>query len=110
VRTYEALFIIKDAVAEDRVKDVVTRLAGDIEKAGGRITETLPVGRRQFARPLRKKEGGYYVVLTFTFDEPKLSALSARYTLDEDVFRFQITRVVQKAAKPARAEAAAKPV
>jgi ribosomal protein S6 len=100
VRTYDGFFIIKETVPEEKVKDVIARIKGEIEKAGGRIIETRDLGRRTFARTMQKTDSGFYVALTLQMDATKVGGLTGRYQLDEDIFRFQISRLDDKLAKP----------
>lgn len=107
MRTYEGLFIFQDALPEERVKEAAGRVGAEIEKGGGRVLETRPLGRRQFSRQLDKKDSGFYVAIAFQFDESKMAGLPARFKLDADIFRFQLTHMVvlkkkvEKKAAPA---------
>jgi ribosomal protein S6 len=106
VRTYEGLFIFQDALPEERVKEAAGRVGAEIEKGGGRVLETRPLGRRQFSRQLDKTDSGYYVAIAFQFDEAKMAGLPARFKLDGDIFRFQLTHMVVKKVEKKAAPAA----
>jgi small subunit ribosomal protein S6 len=108
VKTYEGLFIFNDTLPEERVKEAAGRVGAEIDKSGGRVLETRPLGRRQFSRQLDKKDGGFYVSILFQSEESKVGTLPARFKLEEEIFRFQITIVEPK--KPAKKPAAAAPV
>ena len=92
MNTYEGLFIFGETVQEERLKDLVAYVTGEITKAGGKVSETRDMGRRSFARIMQKKESGFYVSLTFKIAADKISVLTARYHLNDDIFRVQITR------------------
>lgn len=93
---YEGLFIFGETVQEERLKELAAYATGEIEKAGGKILETRDLGRRSFARIMQKKESGFYLSVTFKIAADKVSVLTSRYHLNDDVFRFQITRLDEK--------------
>lgn len=96
---YDGLFIFGESVRDDRVGEMTGYVTGEIEKLGGKIVGTRDMGRRQFARTMQKKESGAYVAVTFKLDPAKVAALSARYKLNDDVFRCQIVRLTEELAK-----------
>jgi ribosomal protein S6 len=99
VNTYEGLFIFGESVQEERVKEMVTHVTGEIEKHGGKVTATRDMGRRPFARTMQKKETGFYVAVAFQMEGDKLAALNARYALIDEIFRVQIIRLSAEMAK-----------
>ena len=118
MNTYEGLFIFADTLKEEELKVILDRTVATIEKQGGSVLGTKKLGRRNFARPMSKRESGVYVRTVFNLDPTKVTPLLARYKLDEDVFRVQITRgdskslefvanlVTEEAEKKIEAEAA----
>jgi len=100
VNMYEALFIFDETVQEERLKDLSAQAIGEITKAGGKILETRELGRRTFARIMQKKESGFYMSVTFKIAPEKLSALTAKYHLQDEIFRVQITRFDPKLVAP----------
>ena len=93
---YEGLFIFDETVQEERLKDLAAFVTGEITKAGGKILESKDLGRRSFARIMQKKESGFYLSIIFQIAADKVSVLTSRYHLNDDVFRFQITRFDDK--------------
>jgi ribosomal protein S6 len=47
------------------------------------------MGKKDFARPLKKQKAGFYVVLMIKLDGLKLDAFKKRLKLATDVFRSQ---------------------
>ncbi len=92
MNTYEGLFIFADTLKEDEFKEALDRTMAVIEKQGGSVLCAKKMGRRNFARPMAKRESGIYVRAVFNLDPSKITPLQARYILNEDVFRVQITR------------------
>ncbi len=101
MNTYDGLFIFGESVRDERVGEMTGYVVGEIEKLGGKILNKREMGQRSFARPLQKKETGFYLAVTFAMDGDKLAALNARYKLNDDVFRCQIVKLSEKqAAQP----------
>ena len=91
MKKYEALFIFGETVQEERLKDLAAYVTGEITKAGGKVLESKDLGRRSFARVMQKKETGFYLSVIFQIAPEKVSVLTSRYHLNDDIFRFQIT-------------------
>ena len=89
---YEAMFIFPDRFQEEDLEGVLKNVRGEVEALGGQVLSSTRLGRRQFARPMKKSEHGHYAVVTFTIDAAHLPALHARYKLNEEVLRVQIVR------------------
>ncbi len=92
MNTYEGLFIFADTLKEDELKTAIENAMALIEKHGGSVLGNKKLGRRAFARPMKKRESGVYVRAIFNLDPSKVSNLVASYKLSEDVFRVQITK------------------
>ena len=98
---YEAMFIFPESVKEDQLDGAVNRARGEIEKLGGRIESTTRLGKRAFARRMKKQQGGHYVVIGFRLAGDQIVALQERYRLTEEVFRVQIHRAAEMDAEAA---------
>jgi ribosomal protein S6 len=92
VNRYEAMFILPESVKDEDLKGVLESACEEIKKLDGQIESQTRLGKRPFARKLGKETAGHYVIVTFKLAPDKLSALQARYKLDERIFRVQITR------------------
>jgi ribosomal protein S6 len=102
---YEALFIFPESLKDDELEAAVGRVRDEIKKAGGEIESTTRLGKRAFARRLKKKEAGHYVIVTCKMDGNEIRPLLARYRLNSDVFRVQWVRAGETAAAGAATEA-----
>ena len=107
---YEAMFIFPESVKEDQLDAAVNRARGEIEKVGGRIESATRLGKRMFARRMKKQQGGHYVVVGFRIAGDQVTPLLERYRLAEDVFRVQIHRADEKAVETAAATEGTKDV
>ena len=86
---YEGLFIFPETLDEENLDHSIARVKEELETLGGTLESTTRMGKKNFARPLKKQKAGYYVVLMFKLDGTKIDALKQRLTLSTDVFRSQ---------------------
>jgi ribosomal protein S6 len=98
---YEAMIIFPESFKEEALEEVMNRVKGEIEKAGGAVHNMTRMGRRAFARYLKKQEAGQYAVVGFTVGGDKIPALHAKFKLDEEIFRIQIVRAPEVKPAPA---------
>lgn len=116
MKKYDALYIFVNAPKEEAVDPLTEKVGAEITRLGGVILGSEMLGRKTFARELKKREAGIYVRIRFELDPAKVADLRARYALLEDVFRVQILAVddrrealvvQQQARRKAKAEAEA---
>ena len=91
MKKYEGLIILSQPVDEQTLEDKLDKIRAEVTKQGGTVEHTTRMGRQTFARRLKKKDAGFYVLLAFTLDPAKIAILRERYKFNEDVFRVQIT-------------------
>ena len=111
MKPYEALFILAETVRDENVEEFAAKARTEIERLGGVIEQTLNLGRRPFAVPLHKREGGVYVRIDFMMEPDKFKDLQPRFRLNENVFRMQFVCMAKerRLAATAKAKAAAAP-
>ncbi|MBQ7722122.1 MAG: 30S ribosomal protein S6 [Kiritimatiellae bacterium] len=116
MKKYDALYIFVNAVRDDAIEPLVEKVGADITRLGGKVLGSEMLGRKTFARVMKKKESGVYVRVRFELDPAKVAELRARYALNDEIFRVQILAVddrrealvvEQNARRKAAAEAAA---
>jgi len=103
VNRYEGMFIFPDSLKDEQLDAAVARVKADIEKLGGTVETMTRLGKRTFARRLKRRTAGHYVVIMFRLDGDKVPALRERCRLSEEVFRAEF---YQADDTPAPAEAA----
>ena len=89
MNTYEGLFIFPEALDEEGLDQAVARVKEELEKLGGSIESTARMGKKTFARPLKKQKAGLYVIIVFKLGGEKMDAFKMRLKLGTDVFRHQ---------------------
>lgn len=87
---YEAMIIFRESLKETDWDGAVEAIRTEIEKLAGKMTSSTRLGKREFARPMQKQQGGHYGLIAFQLDGDKVAALQARLKLDEQVFRVQV--------------------
>ena len=110
MKKYDGLYIFAGNAKDDVLEASLTKAVAEIERFGGQIETQEILGKRAFARPMRKRENGVYAIVRFELDPAKVSELVNRYKLVEEVFRVQILAVdARREAKlAAQREAAAR--
>ena len=98
---YEAMIIFPDALKDEALDAALEKVEAEIEKSGGKVDSKTRMGRRQFARPMDKQNSGQYMVVNFKLAGDKLTALQARFKLNEEIFRIQIVRASEIIPVPA---------
>ncbi len=96
MKTYSGLFILPDGMPEAEFQEAVNRLSAEVTRAGGEVLKTETTGRKTFARRLGKRDSGCYVRLLFRVEPDKVAALTQRYPLHENLFRFQIVHADER--------------
>ena len=97
-RLYEGLFIFPETLDEEGLDQAVEEVKMELEKLGGSLESTTRMGKKNFARPLKKQKAGYYVMLMFKLDGQKIDAFKKRLKLATNVFRSQFIQVEESDA------------
>ena len=97
-RLYEGLFIFPETLDEEGLDHAVEEVKMELEKLGGSLESTTRMGKKNFARPLKKQKAGYYVMLMFKLDGRKIDDFKRRLKLATNVFRAQFVRVEESDA------------
>lgn len=114
MKTYDALYIFVGIAKDDVLEANLEKALAEVTRVGGNVVAKEVLGRRPFARPMKKRENGVYVKVRLELDPAKVDELVNRYHLVEEVFRVQILAVDARreekiaSERTARAERAAK--
>ncbi len=116
MKKYDALYIFVNAPKDDAVEPLIEKVASEITRLGRNVLGSEFLGKKTFARELKKRDAGIYVRTRFELDPASVEELRARYALVDEVFRIQILAVddrrealvvEQNARRKAKADAAA---
>ena len=89
---YEGLFIFPETLDEENLDLAIGRVKEELERLGGSLESTTRMGKKTFARPMRKQKAGYYVVMMIRLDGGQMAAFKKRLKLATDVFLSQFVR------------------
>ena len=105
MKKYEAIFILDMRKVEDDGKAFAEEFGKMIQNWGGVVNETNLMGRKQFAREIKKRKTGIYWDYVFELDSLKCKEVRNMYRLDERVIRILIVNYERPEGVPAIAGA-----
>ncbi|MDR0851550.1 MAG: 30S ribosomal protein S6 [Clostridiales Family XIII bacterium] len=86
---YEIMFIIANALDDEKKAAIVETVKGIIED-GGEVTKADVIGTKRLAYPIQKKNEGYYVLIEFNAPAELPKELDRRLRISDDVVRHLI--------------------
>jgi small subunit ribosomal protein S6 len=96
VNSYELLFVIANALDDEKKEATVGIVKGIIEDGGGEVSRVDVMGTRRLAYPIEKKMEGYYVLVEFNAPADLPKELDRRLRISDDVVRHIIVNVNEK--------------
>ncbi|MDH3346080.1 MAG: 30S ribosomal protein S6, partial [Kiritimatiellaceae bacterium] len=60
---YEGLFIFPETLDEEQLDQAIDAVKTEVEKLGGSLESSTRLGKRTFARPMKKKKAGIYTIM-----------------------------------------------
>lgn len=94
---YEAMVILPESLTEDEIEQGLDRLTQAVKAQGGEAGKASRMGRKTFARPMKKQTVGEYALLRFEMDGEKVDPFIKSLKLDEAIFRIQVSRLPEAA-------------
>jgi len=107
---YEGLFIFPETLEEEQLDQAIAAVKTEIESLEGVFENATRLGKRSFARPMKKKKAGIYAIITFRIEGLKVADLKRRLKLATNVFRAQFMKVDEAALAAKLAAQAAEEV
>lgn len=90
MKKYESVFILDIRRIEDDGNTFAEELSKLIETMGGKVIEKVSMGRKQFAREIKKRKAGAYWNHVFSLTAEQVGEIRNKYRLDERVLRMLI--------------------
>jgi len=90
---YETVFIARQDLTENQVKDLTDRFCKVITEAKGKILKTEQWGLRTLAYKINKSRKGHYTLIESEVAGPGIIELERIMRLDEDVMRSLTIRL-----------------
>jgi len=92
-RTYEVIFIVDPAAAEEEVMKLSEGVQKIITGQGGSITKTEMMGKRQLAYEINHKRDGTYVLLEVEGSGREIAEVERRMRVNDQILRYMTVRV-----------------
>ena len=93
MRNYELVFIVRPDLEEEELLEARESIGDLITSSGGEVSVVDPWGRRRLAYPIADQLEGFYVLMQFELDPPRLPELERVMKLDNRVIRYLLIRV-----------------
>ena len=90
MNSYEVLFVIANALDDEKKEATTTMVGTIIGDNGGEVTRVDIIGTRKLAYPIEKKTEGYYVLIDFNAPPELPKELDRRLRISDDVVRHII--------------------
>lgn len=91
VNSYEAMFVLSQAVAAD-LAGAIAHIRGIIEKAGGKIVAMKKWDERKLAFEIDKQKRAYFLLVYFQAPSVRLHEIERSCNLSEQIMRNLIIR------------------
>lgn len=87
-RNYELMLVINPTLTEERLNATVSGITQFIIGLEGTVAETLMVGKRRLAYPIKHQSEGHYVLMHFKAKSAAGPQLEARLNILEEIIRY----------------------
>ncbi|MBQ7466452.1 MAG: 30S ribosomal protein S6 [Clostridia bacterium] len=91
MKAYEVLYIIDNAVTDEKREEIVNKVKALVENNGGKAEEPEKWGLRKFAYPIAYKNEGYYVLMNFEAPVSVPQILNSQLLIMEGIVRFMVS-------------------
>ena len=91
MKTYEMLYVLDSALADDAKEAFVKKFEDVVTAANGKVVSTDKWGAKKLAYPINYKNDGYYVLMTFEAEGSVVKELDRVSGLSSEVLRKVIT-------------------
>jgi len=96
MKQYDGLYIFAGSARDEVLDKIIASATAEITQLSGSILSTEILGKKTFARPMKKRDNGVYVKMRFELDPANVAPLIKRYKLLDEVFRVQILAVDER--------------
>lgn len=96
MKKYDGMYIFANVAKDDSIDGLVEKASNEITRLNGKVLSTTVLGKKTFARPMQKKDGGVFVKIRFELNPAQVVTLQGRYHLLEEFFRVQLLTVDER--------------
>ena len=95
MRKYEAIFILRPSIEEEKRVEVIEKFKAIIS-ADGEIEKVEEWGNRKLAYEIEKIREGYYVLVHFNANPTLTKELERNFRISDDVIRYIVVNLEDK--------------
>lgn len=92
MNSYELLYIVDNALADEAKESVVSKISAVITDNGGTVENVDKWGTKKLAYPINYKTEGYYVLVNFTAEATLPAEVERIMRITDSVIRFLIVK------------------
>ncbi len=89
---YEAMFILRPDLEEEKVAEIMDRFRALVENRGGEVTRLEKWGKRRLAYEIQHLREGLYIILRFKGNTEIVQELDRVFKISDEVIRHMIVR------------------
>jgi len=89
---YEAMFILRPDLEEEKVAEIMDRFRTLLENRGGEVTRLEKWGKRRLAYEIQRLREGLYVIFKFKGNNEIVQELDRIFKISDEVIRHLIVR------------------
>ena len=90
MKKYETIVILDEKPLKDDGGTFLAKFEKVVaDECGGKIVESQILGKKQFAREIKKRKTGVFIDVVHEMEPDKIVKLRDKYKLDETVLRMQ---------------------
>ena len=97
---YETVFIARQDLSENQVKELTKGFEDIIKKEGGKVTKTEQWGLRNLAYRINKSRKGHYVLIETDGPGSAIIEVERNLRLNEDVMRYMTIKLEELSDGP----------
>ncbi len=90
MKKFETVVIVDERITEKQGADFPVEFTDFIVSQGGKMIESVPLGKKQLTYPIKKRKTGTYFDFKYEISADKASAPREKYRLDERILRMRI--------------------
>lgn len=90
MKTYETVFVLDERQFDDQGEAFSQQVEKRIKELGGRLRDRVAMGRKQFARPVKKLNAGIYWDFVFDLEPENITLFKETYRLTDSVLRSEV--------------------
>lgn len=91
MKTYEMLYVLESGLADEAKDAFVAKFEGIVTSMNGKVVSTDKWGVKKLAYPIKYKNDGFYVLMTFEAEGAVVKELDRVAGLASEVLRRVIT-------------------